>query len=383
MTFLPFTFYLINDAIYLIIGIMLLTVKSYSNYANAYSRIKQSIACVAFIEVIKNIIISYFTYKENNLFLLNSFTIPLIYYVQLLIITSSILNLIHLRFTKTHKFYLFFIPVVFLLIGYIIVYSTWQNPNPSFSIKSYASFTSSKTSKIFSKTIYIIIALEIMIYLYQVFKTEELFKKEPANISLNSTKKDNTSNTISYLFLGYLILSASNFVITNTTFNYITLCINASLFIIAAISIMNLNIQPIYNIDPVINQYSETIKTTEEHDAISRNCNLNLALSEWTKRPDKPFLNDDITLASVAESLNVSPRLLSGYLNQIHTTNFNTWINKLRIQEVKKLIDDNSHKTLAQIAIQTGFTDQAAMTNTFKRLTNMTPSEYKKLKPQK
>lgn len=383
MTFLPFTFYLINDAIYLIIGIMLLTVKSYSNYANAYSRIKQSIACVAFIEVIKNIIISYFTYKGNDLFFLNSFTIPLIYYVQLLIITSSILNLIHLRFTKTHKFYLFFIPVLFLLIGYIIVYSTWQNPNSFFSIKSYASFTSSKTSKIFSKTIYIIIALEIMIYLYQVFKTEELFKREPANISQNNTKKDNTSNTISYLFLGYLILSASNFVITNTAFNYITQCINASLFIIAAISIMNLNIQPIYNIDPVINQYSETIKATEEYDAISRDRNLNLTLSEWTKRPEKPFLNDDITLASVAESLNVSPRLLSGYLNQIHTTNFNTWINKLRIQEVKKLIDDNSHMTLAQIAIQTGFTDQAAMTNTFKRLTNMTPSEYKKLKSQK
>ena len=168
---------------------MLLTVKSYSSYASAYGRIKRSIACVAFIEVIKNIIISYFTYKGNNLFLLNSFTIPLIYYVQLLIITSSILNLIHLRFTKTHKFYLFFIPVWFLLIGYIIVYSTWQGPNPSFSIESYASFTSSKASKIFSKTIYTIIVFEIMTYLYQVFKREELFKKKLSNISLNTTKR--------------------------------------------------------------------------------------------------------------------------------------------------------------------------------------------------
>lgn len=362
---------------------MLLTVKSYSNYANAYGRIKQSIACVAFIEVIKNAIISYFAYKGNDFFFLNSFTIPLIYYIQLLIITSSILNLIHLRFTKTHKFYLFFIPVLFLLIGYIIVYSTWQDPNSFFSIKSYASFTSSKTSKIFSKVIYIIITLEIMTYLYQIFKTEELFKRKTANISLNKTKKNNTSNTISYLFLGYLIFSASNFVITNTTFNYIALCINASFFIIAAISIMNLNIQPIYNIDPAINQYSETIETTEKHDTISHNYNLNVVLSEWTKRPDKPFLNDNITLTSVAESLNVSPRLLSAYLNQIHTTNFNTWINRLRIQEVKKLINDNSYKTLAEIAIQTGFTDQAAMSNTFKRLTNMTPSEYKKLKTSK
>ena len=146
---------------------------------------------------------------------------------------------------------------------------------------------------------------------------------------------------------------------------------------------MNLNIQPIYNIDPAINQYSETIETTEKHDTISHNYNLNVVLSEWTKRPDKPFLNDNITLTSVAESLNVSPRLLSAYLNQIHTTNFNTWINRLRIQEVKKLINDNSYKTLAEIAIQTGFTDQAAMSNTFKRLTNMTPSEYKKLKTSK
>lgn len=379
MTFLPFTFYIINDAIYLIIGIMLLTVKSYSSYASAYGRIKRSIACVAFIEVIKNIIISYFTYKGNNLFLLNSFTIPLIYYVQLLIITSSILNLIHLRFTKTHKFYLFFIPVWFLLIGYIIVYSTWQGPNPSFSIESYASFTSSKASKIFSKTIYTIIVFEIMTYLYQVFKREELFKKKLSNISLNTTKKNNISNTISYLFLGYLILSASNFVITNTVFNCIALCINAFLFIIAAISIMNLNIQPIYNIDPTISPYSETVKATEERNAISRDRNLDIALSEWAKLPEKPFLNDDITLASVAESLNVSPRLLSAYLNQIYTTNFNTWINSLRIKEVKRLIDDSSQKTLAQISIQTGFTDQAAMTNTFKRLTNMTPSEYRKI----
>ncbi|NLI36599.1 MAG: helix-turn-helix transcriptional regulator [Bacteroidales bacterium] len=143
---------------------------------------------------------------------------------------------------------------------------------------------------------------------------------------------------------------------------------------------MNLNIQPIYNIDPTISPYSETVKATEERNAISRDRNLDIALSEWAKRPEKPFLNDDITLASVAESLNVSPRLLSAYLNQIYTTNFNTWINTLRIKEVKRLIDDSSQKTLAQIAIQTGFTDQAAMANTFKRLTNMTPSEYRKQK---
>ncbi|MGL4805438.1 MAG: helix-turn-helix domain-containing protein, partial [Bacteroidales bacterium] len=78
-----------------------------------------------------------------------------------------------------------------------------------------------------------------------------------------------------------------------------------------------------------------------------------------------------------AESLNVNPRLLSEYLNNMLGVNFNTWINSLRIEEVKSIINNKEEESLTEIAYKTGFSDLAAMSKIFKRLQGETPTAYR------
>lgn len=97
----------------------------------------------------------------------------------------------------------------------------------------------------------------------------------------------------------------------------------------------------------------------------------------WAVRPEKPYLAEGLTLAKVADEIGINPRSLSGFLNDIYEMNFNAWINNLRIEEVKRLIDAGTGKSMTDLAVMAGFTDLSAMSRIFKRITGITPSMYR------
>ena len=98
---------------------------------------------------------------------------------------------------------------------------------------------------------------------------------------------------------------------------------------------------------------------------------------QWSRRSDKPFLKEGITLASAAEDMGVSARLLSQYINSIHRQNFNTWVNGMRVDEIKRVMESEPDVTVAQLAQRTGFTDASAMAKVFRRFTGITPRQYR------
>ena len=100
-------------------------------------------------------------------------------------------------------------------------------------------------------------------------------------------------------------------------------------------------------------------------------------VNHWTQRSDHPYLREGITVVQVAEEMGISPRLLSQYINNVRHFNFNTWINQLKVTEVKRLIDANNDMSLLLIANRTGFTDASAMSKIFKTITGMSPSTYR------
>lgn len=100
-------------------------------------------------------------------------------------------------------------------------------------------------------------------------------------------------------------------------------------------------------------------------------------LDKWQNDPEKFYLRDDINLLYVAEKLGVRPRFLSEYLNQVWGMNFNQYINNLRIEEAKRLIREDSTRSFTDIAYATGFASVAALSRTFKRITGLTPSQFR------
>ena len=94
----------------------------------------------------------------------------------------------------------------------------------------------------------------------------------------------------------------------------------------------------------------------------------------------KPYLDPELTLSSLAKDLMVSRSQLSQLINEGTGDNFYDFINKYRVEEVKRLMVDPQVKNynLLGLAIEAGFKSKSTFNLIFKRFTGLTPTEYRK-----
>ena len=95
---------------------------------------------------------------------------------------------------------------------------------------------------------------------------------------------------------------------------------------------------------------------------------------------EKPYLNNELTLRDLADKLSMSTHNLSEILNTRIKQNFYDFINGYRVEEVKhRLAKGESEKfSLIAIAFDSGFNSKTAFNTIFKRITGLTPSQYRK-----
>lgn len=102
---------------------------------------------------------------------------------------------------------------------------------------------------------------------------------------------------------------------------------------------------------------------------------------EWTKQIIE-VLNDHwdtpLQLHSFAEQLQIHPVTLSKYFSRYFTCTLGEYFRKLKIERSLAIIRQDKH-SLTEIAYLCGFTDQAHFTKTFRQVTGMNPSQYKKI----
>jgi tetratricopeptide (TPR) repeat protein/AraC-like DNA-binding protein len=93
---------------------------------------------------------------------------------------------------------------------------------------------------------------------------------------------------------------------------------------------------------------------------------------------DKVFLNESLTLGDVSGMLKTNTAYLSRQINDHYGQNFNTFVNKYRIEEAKELMKNNRHVKLSYegIARSVGFRSRSSFNQAFKAFTGMTPGEY-------
>lgn len=100
-------------------------------------------------------------------------------------------------------------------------------------------------------------------------------------------------------------------------------------------------------------------------------------MNQWITRADKPYLREGITLNNAADDMGISSRTLSLYINNVTKQNFNNWINSLRINEAKHLIENDINMPILNVAIKCGFADTAMLSKNFKRFVGCTPTAFK------
>ncbi len=92
---------------------------------------------------------------------------------------------------------------------------------------------------------------------------------------------------------------------------------------------------------------------------------------------DKHYLEADLSLQKLADLLDTRPNYLSQVINTKHKCNFREFINGYRIIVAKKLLEDPYLKIEA-VAYDSGFNSLSTFNATFKKVTGMTPSKYRK-----
>lgn len=95
---------------------------------------------------------------------------------------------------------------------------------------------------------------------------------------------------------------------------------------------------------------------------------------------EKPYLNADISLPELSERMNIPSHHLSRVINEKLNMNFFDFINQYRVEEVKSRIQDPQyvHLSILGIAFDSGFNTKSAFNRVFKKMTGMTPSEFKR-----
>ena len=84
----------------------------------------------------------------------------------------------------------------------------------------------------------------------------------------------------------------------------------------------------------------------------------------------------DISLADVAEAVNLNPTYFSNYFKRYTGQSYSAYLNKVRIEESKRLLLTDC--SLSEIAQRVGFSDQSYFTNVFKRAEGISPNRWRK-----
>jgi len=93
----------------------------------------------------------------------------------------------------------------------------------------------------------------------------------------------------------------------------------------------------------------------------------------------KPYLSENITIKDLAWELDIPSHHLSIVINNRLNKNFYTFINEYRIKESQEILKDpdNYEASILSIAFRAGFNSKSTFNTTFKKITGLTPSEYR------
>ncbi len=94
---------------------------------------------------------------------------------------------------------------------------------------------------------------------------------------------------------------------------------------------------------------------------------------------DKLYKNQELTVSSLSEAIQVKSYLVTKTLTNIFNKKFSDYINELRFEELKSLIADsqNDKFTLLGLAFEAGFNSKASFNRTVKKLTGKSPKHLK------
>lgn len=123
-----------------------------------------------------------------------------------------------------------------------------------------------------------------------------------------------------------------------------------------------------------VKKYAKSGLNDEKANEIHQNLNQVMQQQKLYKEPE-------LTLDELSKTLEVPSNYLSQVINEKEGINFYDYINALRVEEFKRIVqlEENKNFTLLSIAFECGFNSKTTFNRIFKKLTGLTPSQFVKI----
>ena len=372
--------YLINGGTSLTLGILLLTLKPFQGTeSKAYRTIKQYLAYTAFIDVLIDAVMLYVIYRGIGNGFPDSFALPAAYWCQVFFLASATLMLLkedaaYGRFLRWGIYPLGVLMLLFL--GGFAAFLTGHGGTPD-------PFTHYRRTDWYAGltiAAHILLLLAILGSLVLIAMAARRFSLNVVNFySGDDAVKIGRVRQFFTIYGAYIIV---------TTLNMFLFCETLSIMCINLRAVLKLlNVIMVFNMEPLLMSTgqnmadyaaAEAAEAEEEKEAPLRAEMVESAMKRWLNSKDKPYLKEGLALPDVADQMGISGLQLSYYLNHYLGVNFNSWINRLRIGEAKRLMEANPQMQISDVASAVGYSDIAVLSRNFKQAEGITATEYRK-----
>lgn len=97
---------------------------------------------------------------------------------------------------------------------------------------------------------------------------------------------------------------------------------------------------------------------------------------EKAMRIEKIYLQEDLTLTSLSDRLDIKPYQLSEFLSQRKKTNFSRFVNSFRVAEAVRILEKEEGANILAVAYRSGFNSKATFNLAFKSIQGVSPREF-------
>ncbi|WP_270526814.1 response regulator transcription factor [Longibaculum muris] len=139
----------------------------------------------------------------------------------------------------------------------------------------------------------------------------------------------------------------------------------------------------LYEAIDLLKHYTKTslLKHVDEQSLKSIVDNYQIELNQDVMKQIIQYLykhyQEPLTLYDLADYFNFNYSYLSSYFNERSDLSFNECLNKIRIQKAAEMLQDKQYN-IQEIGQMVGFSDHSYFCKVFKKLMNVTPSQYRK-----
>ena len=368
---MEFLVYLCSGMICLVLGMVLIGVRTRENNgSNNFRFVLRSIAFAAFLDVLFDVVVIYLQWLKVDYVVTNHFFAPLIMYSQIFLGVGAMLKLFRSEKVNLRNMLLLVSPVFVLTVLYILAFI---RETDSITLASYVEFIKLGSANFLSGTLLVCLLIELMVVGFWLYREMSRYNRLLGDYYTDNHIEDGHKvYSIMLAFTIYIVTTFFFFFFSeNAVHRLVTMSLNTCLFVLFTVVLINL--QHIFNlvspaftynesphknkdtftvagdvndnedfmdsdmipepspIEETASDVQEPAETASDNETPDRR-RIDEIVKQWSESPDKLYLTEGITLSSAADSMGVSPRLLSDFLNNIYEMNFNTWIKSLRVE---------------------------------------------------